>query len=61
MGARGYEPDVLIERARLARLLGDEGRYRRELSKAHRLLTEMGATRRAARLEQELGLSSKKQ
>jgi hypothetical protein len=61
MGARGYEPDVLIARARLARLLGDEGRYRGELSEAHRLLTEMGATRRAARLERKLGLSSNKQ
>jgi tetratricopeptide (TPR) repeat protein len=30
MGARGYEPDLLIARARLARLLGDEGRYRGE-------------------------------
>jgi hypothetical protein len=28
MGAKAYEPDVLIERARLARLLGDETRYR---------------------------------
>jgi hypothetical protein len=61
MGARGYEPLVLIERAHLARLLGDEGRYRSELSEAHRLLTEMGATRRAARLERQLGLSSEKQ
>jgi hypothetical protein len=61
MGARGLEPDVLIARARLARLLGDEGRYRGDLSEAHRLLTEMGATRRAARLERELGLSSEKQ
>jgi class 3 adenylate cyclase/tetratricopeptide (TPR) repeat protein/DNA-binding IscR family transcriptional regulator len=61
MGARGLEPDVLIERARLARLLGDEGRYRGELSEAHRLLSEMGATRRTAELERELGLFSDKQ
>jgi hypothetical protein len=54
MGARSLEPDVLIERARLARLLGDEGRYRGDLSEAHRLLTEMGATWRAAELEREL-------
>ena len=60
MGARGFEPDVLIERARLARLLGDEGRYRGELSEAHRLLTEMGATWRAAELERELRLFSEK-
>src|SRR5262249_54840700 len=44
MGARGLEPDVLIARARLARLLGDESRHRGELSEAHRILTEMGAT-----------------
>jgi hypothetical protein len=41
--------------------LGDEGRYRGELSEDHLLITEMGATRRAARLERELGLSSEKQ
>jgi hypothetical protein len=52
---------VLIERARLARLLGDEGRYRGELSEAHQLLTAIGATRRAAQLERELGLSPEKQ
>jgi len=28
VGLRGFEPLVLIARARLARLLGDEGRYR---------------------------------
>jgi tetratricopeptide (TPR) repeat protein len=55
MGARGIEPDVLIERARLARLLGDEGRYRGELSEAHRHLTEMGATERAEQVAKELG------
>ena len=54
MGARGYEPDVLIARARLARLFGDEGRYRGELSEAHRLLTEMGATIRAEQVAKEL-------
>src|SRR5262249_27545501 len=41
--------------------LGDEDRYRGELSEAHRLLTEMGATRRASRLERQLGLFSEKQ
>jgi tetratricopeptide (TPR) repeat protein len=54
MGARGFEPDVLIERALLARLLGGEGRYRRELSEAHRLLTEMGAPIRAEQVAKEL-------
>jgi hypothetical protein len=52
---------LLIARARLARLLGDEDRYRGELSEAHRLLTEMGATRRASRLERQLGVFSEKQ
>jgi hypothetical protein len=56
MGARGYEPLVLIERARLARLLGDEGRYRGELSEAHRLLSEMGAPIRAEQIAKELAL-----
>ena len=54
MGARGLEPDVLIERARLARLLGDEGRYRCDLSEARRLLTEMGAAIRAEQVAKEL-------
>jgi hypothetical protein len=35
MGARRFEPDLLIARARLARRMGDEGRYRGELSEAH--------------------------
>ena len=47
-GREGLGAGVLIERACLARLLWDKGRYRIELSEAHRLLTEMGATRRAA-------------
>jgi hypothetical protein len=52
---------VLIARAQLAHLVGDESLYLGALSEAHRLLTEMGATRRAARLERKLGLSSNKQ
>jgi tetratricopeptide (TPR) repeat protein len=54
MGARSFEPFVLIERARLARLLGDEGRYRSALSEADRLFTEMGSRWRAAELERRL-------
>jgi len=49
------------ERAHLAPLLGDEGRYHSELSEAHPLLTEIGATQRAARLERKLGRVSEKQ
>jgi hypothetical protein len=56
MGARGHEPDVLLARAQLAHLLGDEGRYLSALSEAHRLLTEMGAPIRAARVAKKLGL-----
>ena len=61
MGARGLEPDVLIERARLARLLGDEGRYRGDLSEAHRLFIEMGAPIRAEQVAKELRTCSELQ
>jgi len=57
MGAKAFEPDVLIQRARLSRLLGEEDRHRGQFSEAHRLLTNMGATARAARLKRELSLS----
>jgi hypothetical protein len=46
-GAALYKPRFHVERAELARLLGDEPMYRRELREAHRLFTEMGATMRA--------------
>lgn len=60
MGAKSFEPNVLIRRALLARLSGDEDGCRREISEAHRLLTEMGAMPRAVQLEKELGLASDK-
>lgn len=53
-GARGFEPQVYLERAELARLAGDEATHQRELREAHRLFTEMGATSRAAKLAKEL-------
>jgi hypothetical protein len=53
-GARALAPLVLEERARLARLLGDEPCRERELREAHRLFAEMGATGHAERLAQEL-------
>jgi tetratricopeptide (TPR) repeat protein len=53
-GARALEPGVRIERARLARALGDEAGSRRELGEAHRLFTDMGATMQAERLAKEL-------
>ena len=53
-GARCYEPFIRVERARLARLLGDEAGYARELHVAHRLFTEMGTVARAEALGREL-------
>jgi tetratricopeptide (TPR) repeat protein len=55
-GARGYAPFVQEERAKLARLLGDDATRERELREAHRLFVEMGATGHAQRLAKELGL-----
>src|SRR5262249_56332097 len=45
--ARIFTPQVHVERAALARVLGDEPTRQRELREAHRLFTEMGATARA--------------
>ena len=53
-GARGVEPLILEQRAELARLLGDEAVYVRELRKAHRLFVEMGATGHARRVAARL-------
>jgi tetratricopeptide (TPR) repeat protein len=49
--ARGYEPQVRVELAELARRLGDDERRERELGEARRLFSEIGAERRAAELE----------
>jgi tetratricopeptide (TPR) repeat protein len=46
-GASCYAPFVRVERARLARLSGDEAGYGREMRLAHRLFSEMGASARA--------------
>jgi hypothetical protein len=54
-GARPLAPFVHEERARLARLLGDEPGSERELREAHRLFVELGATGHAERLARELG------
>jgi hypothetical protein len=54
--ARGFEPHVHLERAELARLLGDDAARQRELREAHRLFIEMGATIRATEIAKELGL-----
>jgi hypothetical protein len=55
-GAKAYEPQILEERAELARFLGDEATRERELREAHRLFAEIGATGHAQRLAKELGL-----
>src|SRR5262245_26764537 len=53
--ARVFTPQVHVERAALARVLGDEATRQRELREAHRLFTEMGATVRAEQVARELG------
>ena len=52
--AQAYTPFIHIERARLARLTGDEAGHARELREAHQLFTEMGAPIRAEQLAGEL-------
>jgi len=56
--ARAYTPLIHVERAELARLLGDEAAYQRELREAHRLFTEMGATGHAERISRQLAAVS---
>jgi tetratricopeptide (TPR) repeat protein len=51
-GARGYEPQVRVELARLAKARGDDGRYEEELSEARRLFTAIGAHGWLARLDE---------
>ena len=53
--ARVFTPQVHVERAALARVLGDEATRQRELREAHRLFIEMGATARAEQVARELG------
>jgi hypothetical protein len=52
--ARVFTPQVHVERAALAHVLGDEATRQRELREAHRLFTEMGATVRAEQVAREL-------
>ncbi len=54
--ARIHLPRIGVERAKLARLVGDEAGRERHLREAHRLYTEMGATGHAERVAKELGL-----
>jgi hypothetical protein len=53
-GIAVYAPFVVEERARLARVLGDEALFERSLREAQRLFAEMGAAPRAERLAHEL-------
>ncbi len=53
-GAKSYEPFVHVERAKLARLTGDEAAHERELREAHRLFLEIGAPIRADEVAKEL-------
>jgi hypothetical protein len=54
-GIRGWQPFVHVERAEVARLVGDAATRERELREAHRLFTGMGARARAERLAKEMG------
>jgi len=54
-GAKSYEAFLHLERAELARLNGDDSARQRELRKAHRLFTEIGAPIRAAEVARVLG------
>ena len=51
---RSRVPWIHVQRATLARLLGDEAAHERELREAQRLFSEMGATGHAKRLAEEL-------
>ncbi len=53
-GAISYEPQILVERARLAELLGDRVGRTDLIREAHRLFTAIGATGRTERLTKEL-------
>jgi class 3 adenylate cyclase len=55
IGARGYEPFLHEQRARLAELSGDTERRERELRTAQRLFEALGARARAAGLAAECG------
>jgi class 3 adenylate cyclase len=55
-GARANAPSVLVERAALARALGDKAGHERLLREAQRLWLEMGATGWAERIGRELGV-----
>ena len=53
-GAKSYEPFLCVERANLARLVGDEPTRQRKLHEAHRLFLEIDAPIRAEQVAKEL-------
>jgi class 3 adenylate cyclase/tetratricopeptide (TPR) repeat protein len=53
-GAISYEPQILVERARLAAIVGDAARSADLKNAAQRMFIAMGATGRAERLAEEL-------
>jgi class 3 adenylate cyclase/tetratricopeptide (TPR) repeat protein len=53
-GAKGWRPFVLLERAEVARMRGDEGGRGRLLREAHQLFTDMGAAARAEQVAREI-------
>ena len=55
-GAKSYEPFLHVERAELARVVGDEVGRQRELREAQRLFVEIGAPIRAEQVAKELSL-----
>jgi adenylate cyclase len=57
-GAFVHRAAIEVERAELARLLGDDAAYESGLRSARRLFTEMGAFGHAARLAERLGDSA---
>ncbi len=56
LSAVAHAPLIHRERAELARLLGDEAGYKREMGEALRLYKEMKADGHVERLEKELGI-----
>ncbi len=54
-GAERWRPHVHVERAEVDRLAGNTDAARHELTEAHRLFAEMGASGYAERLAKELG------
>jgi tetratricopeptide (TPR) repeat protein len=53
-GAHGHEPAIHVELAELAHQNGDEAERERELSEAHRLFAQIGATSHAERVAGQL-------